>query len=748
MEPSYFVAATVLALTLLAAIGAKNLDLTTDNRVFFGETNPQLKEFEAFETTFNELNSLMVVFHSKEETVFTAKTLEAVRSFTEAAWQLPYANRVESISNYSHSYARDDDIFVKDLVTEEDLANPQTLQEIREVAINDPLIFRRLVSEQENTTAVFINFIYQDTDEKTAIGDIIGSLNDTVANIEDAFPHLSVYKTGDIILGHTVEQATNDDVALLFPLMLLLIILLIGIVLKSVWVPVAVFIVMILSVVMALGFAGWLGYILNPGSAIAPTIIITIAIADSVHIVTNTMDGLRNKLSKVEAVKYSLRINIVPIALTTVTTAAGFLTLNFSDAPPFNDLGNIVAMGCVAAFVHSVLVLPWLLTKLPIKAPNTHIPPQGFERLGKWLINNRLIVSVIVVASISLSALGITQLVLTDRWSTYFDQRYEFRTDTDFIIENHSGIEAVEFNLPSAAPDQIGTVEYLQAVDRFSAWLRSQQQVDYVVSISDIIKRLNKNLHGDDPAYYRIPDGDDNAAQYLLLYELSLPFGSDLQDRIDALRASTRVTAVGDFTSSEHRELEVSAANWLVDNAPDYMHAEATGMSTLFAHISERNINTMLFGTLGLLICISILLTVVLRKVKHGLLSLVPNIFPPVAAVGLWGWVYGELGMAVAVVGAITLGIIVDDTIHMLTKYRAARQSGIDNTEDAIVHMFGVVGKPIFITTLALGLGFGVLAFSGFQVNWAMGILAAWTIVIALITDFVLIPALLLWSDR
>ena len=391
-----------------------------------------------------------------------------------------------------------------------------------------------------------------------------------------------------------------------------------------------------------------------------------------------------------------------------------------------------------------MLVLPWLLQVLPIKPYKKTETGSRFEQIGTLIIQNRLLTSAVVGGLVLLSAFGISKIVLTDDWVTYFDQRYEFRQHTDFIIDQHSGVEAVEFSVPAGEPDGISKLEYLNLLDEFATWLRQQEKVDYVYSIADTIKRLNKNMHADDESFYALPSEDNHAAQYLLLYELFVaiwarPSG---QNRFNSIEN----TCHGGGATLRRRNTACSRkrrSHGLSDNAPPYMQNEATGMATLFSHISKRNIETMLFGTLLLLAFISIALILVLKSVKYGLLSLIPNVLPPVAAIGLWGWVYGELGMAVAVVGAITLGVIVDDTIHMLTKYRAAKVDSRLSTRDSLLYMYRVVGKPMFITSLSLVIGFGVLSFSGFQVNWAMGVLAAWTIAIALITDLVLVPSIL-----
>jgi hypothetical protein len=178
------------------------------------------------------------------------------------------------------------------------------------------------------------------------------------------------------------------------------------------------------------------------------------------------------------------------------------------------------------------------------------------------------------------------------------------------------------------------------------------------------------------------------------------------------------------------------------------MYSFGSGLSVVFAHISKRNIDTMLIGISVALVLISLILIVALGSVKYGLLSLVPNLFPAILAFGLWGYLQGQVGLAVAVVAAISIGVVVDDTVHFLTKYLLARKEKNMTPEQAVKYSFNTVGTAIVITSIALAAGFAVLAFSGFYVNFSMGVLTVIAIVFALLTDFLFLPPLLIAADE
>jgi hypothetical protein len=285
-------------------------------------------------------------------------------------------------------------------------------------------------------------------------------------------------------------------------------------------------------------------------------------------------------------------------------------------------------------------------------------------------------------------------------------------------------------------------------VERFADWYRTHPAVLHVNSLTDIMKRLNKNLHGDDPAWYRLPDQRDMAAQYLLLYEMSLPYGLDLNNQIDVGKSATRlVVTVANISSNEMLALEDTAQDWLKRNAP-YMRSDGASPAVMFAHIGQRNIRSMLTGTTVALVLISLVLVIALRSLKIGLVSLIPNLAPAAMAFGLWGVLVGEVGLALSVVTGMTLGIVVDDTVHFLSKYLRARREQHLDSPDAVRYAFSTVGMALGVTSVVLIFGFLVLTLSPFRMNADMGLLTAVTIAFALAADFLFLPPLLMKVDK
>jgi len=290
---------------------------------------------------------------------------------------------------------------------------------------------------------------------------------------------------------------------------------------------------------------------------------------------------------------------------------------------------------------------------------------------------------------------------------------------------------------------------YLRKLDAFANWYRAQPEVKHVSSLSDTMKRLNMNLHGDDPAWYRLPDRRDLAAQYLLLYEMSLPYGLDLNNQINVDKSATRLdVSLESLSSDQTIALEARAQRWLKKNAPASMQVHGASPSVMFSHIGKRNIHSMLIGTTVALILISFILVFALRSLRIGLISIIPNLVPAAMAFGLWGLLVGQVGLALSIVTGMTLGIIVDDTVHFLSKYLRARREEGYAPADAVRYAFHTVGTALWTTSVVLMAGFLVLVYSPFELNSGMGLLTAITIGFALLADFLLLPTLLMALDK
>ncbi len=744
-------AVIVVTVLIVGALGAgmKNLVFATNYRVFFGPGNPELANFEAVQNIYTKNDNIVFIVTPEDGDVFTPHTLAVIEDLTERAWQIPASTRVDSITNFQHSRAEEDDLIVEDLVFGAENLSADEIAEVREIVYDRPEIADRLISSSGAVTGVNVTLQLTGEDPNELAGPV-GTSREIAAAIEEAYPHVDVRLSGVVMLNSAFVEAGMGDMQRLIPIMYLVLIGAMILLLRSVSGTFATVLVIGFSSATGLGVAGWLGTRLEPVSAQSATMILTMAIADAIHVLVTMFTEMRGGRDKLSAIRESLRINMVPVFLTSLTTGIGFLSLNFSDSPPLNRLGNITALGVAAAFVFSVSFLPALMSVLPVrvKAREASSGRTVFERFGDWVVarHRQLLWTMVVVIVATVAFLPSNEI--SDRWVSYFDESIEFRRDSDYMLENLTGLYSLQFSLPAGEPGGIADPEYLAKLDAFTEWFRANPDVVHVSSLSDTIRRLNMNLHGDDPAYYTLPTERDLAAQYLLLYEMSLPYGLDLNNQINVDKSSTRLIAtVGDMETQSFLALSDDAEAWLAENAPE-MSARATGPSSMFSRITLRNIEAMIWGTAFAFGLISIVLMIALRSWRIGLLSLLPNLIPAAMAFGAWGLVIGKVGFAVSVVAAMTMGIVVDDSVHFLSKYlRARREKGLD-APDAVRYAFATVGRALWVTSMVLVAGFLILAQSTFKQNADMGVLAAVTILFALLADFLLLPGLLIWLDR
>jgi predicted RND superfamily exporter protein len=632
--------------------GAQNLTFTNDYRVFFGEDNPQLMAFENLQDTYARNDNVMFVLAPQNGQVFTRETLTAVAWLTERAWETPYSTRVESLSNYQHTSAEEDDLLVEDLAYEPRNLTDDDLIRIRDIALDEPVLINRLISPKAHVTGVNITIELPGVDPITENPEVVDFVRQLRSEFNAEFSDIDVRLTGIIMMNQAFPEASQYDMSTLFPLMLLLFVVVLYFWVKGFSGTISTFIIIIFSIVGAMGMAGWFGIALTPPSFSAIMIIPTMAIADSVHVLMNYLLMMQKGETREEAMIDSIRINFQPVFLTSVTTAIGFMSMNFSDAPPFHDLGNIVAMGVMIAFVLSLTFLPAMMLLLPGRQRvGETASSRAMQRFAEFVIAKRGKLLVGMGLGCLLLISFVPQNELNDDFVKYFSEKIEFRRDADFASEHLSGLYLIDYSLESGQDGGVSDPGFQQNIEDFANWYRQQPEVIHVNVISDTFKRLNKSMHGDDQAWYRLPAERELAAQYLLLYEMSLPYGLDLNNQINIDKSATRMTVMlYNMTTRTVLELEQRAQRWLRDNVPSSMHNEGASPTIMFSNIGERNIKSMLLGTTVALMLISLILVFALRSFKIGLLSLIPNLIPAALAFGAWGILVGQIGLALSVV--------------------------------------------------------------------------------------------------
>lgn len=742
--------ALLILIVIIVSFGVTKLTFTSDFRAYFGPENPQLIAFESMEKTFSKQENVYFYIHAKHGDLFTNKGLSLIETLTDEGWELPYSQKVTSLQNYQHTEAEDDELMIDYLYYDATELNENDLQRIKKIAFSEPTLLHRLISEDGASSGINVRTVLPEGTTMRTSKEAVIAARALADQIRPNFPEFEILVGGSLTSNVTMGEAIKQDIENLLGLSYLVMIITMVILLRTFSGMLLTLMVISFSVLSTMGLFGWLGFTMTPPTGFVPTAILTIAVADSIHILISYYYELNNGKSKFEAIQEALRINFSPVFITSITTVIGVLCLNTSDSPPYRDMGNMIAAGVFFAWLYSITFLPAMLALMPApKGKVENSKPSCMLVFANFVI--RFYKPVFIIMAMIIIGIGsqLNKNIISERWHEFFDTSFEVRNTIEATNETLGGLHNIFFVLDSQREGGINNPDYLQQTDDFAEWLLTQDKVSTVDSISTIVKRLNKNLHDNDDAWFKIPDNRELAAQYLLLYELSLPLGLGLDDTINNDRSASRLTVSFEKADSVYiLELEQKSLAWLKENAPDIHVNEGTGLDIVFANLTFRNIGSMMDGTSIALVLISFLLIFALRSFKIGLISLIPNIMPAILAYGIWGVINGQIDTAVSVVVCLSLGIVVDDTVHFLSKYlRARREQGL-GSEDAIRYAFKTVGSALMVTSAVLVGGFMVMQFSHFHPSNNMGMLLAVTILVALLVDFLFLPPLLMFLDR
>ena len=739
-----------LVLVAVASGGIAFLEFSANYRIFFDDDNPQLLALEALENTYGKNENIVFLIAPDDGDATSEPALSAAVWLTEAAWHTPYSRRVDSLANFQYTTADGDDLYVRDLVDPGETHQAEARARIRDVALSDPRIAGAMLALDGSVSVVNVTVELPAEGQLEAVAEVAGFARSVAAEAEERYPGTDLRIVGTVMINQTFLEASIDSQKIFLPASLLLMALILGVLTRG-WPGVAATgAVIVGSILASVGLGGWAGLPFSPPIAPAPTIVLMIVVANCVHLLVALQQRLRAGDSRHDAIVEAVRLNLHPVFLASLTTALGFLSMNFSEVPPYRHLGSFVAFGIGSSFILSVTLLPALLSLLPVRAPSERrLPGPSMHRLADTVLRHRKPVLWGWLAVVAAMLLAVPRNELNDVLVHFFDERVEFRQDTDFMDERLSGNTLLEYSLEATAEGGVTDPDFLVEVSDFADWYRAQPPVRHVSVITDTFRQLNRSMHGDAPAAYRIPESQALAAQYLVLYELSLPQGLDLNNQIDRSRSATRVTISAEtLGSQELLALNARAEAWLAAHAPHVASVNSTGPAALFAYIGQRNIRAMLVGTVVVLLAISAILLFALRSWRLGLISIIPNLIPAVLGFGLWGLTVGQVGLSLSVVVAMTVGIVVDDTVHFLSKFRRARYEHGQSPEEAVRYAFDTAGRALVTTTFVLVAGFLILVFSPFVPTAQVGVLTAMIIASALIADLSLLPALLTATDR
>ena len=741
----------IISLLILAGLaqGLSKINFNPDINAFFPENDTLTTSHLSIEDTYSSMDNAVIGIGVKEGTVFTNEVLSLIEDLTERAWKTPHSLRVDSLSNYSYVSADGDDLYIEPFLEGSSTYDLKTLKEKELIIEEEELAYGAIISKDKKTSLINIVF---DPPRKDIEAEYQESLNYVLGFLEEArknHPEVDLIISGIVYMEYQSPMLLKAQMPKLMPTAILVILLTLFLLLRSLVAVAGSFLVILMSVVSAMGSIGFMSGDIAQPFIMVPILIATLAVADCVHLFTLYFQNLDSSRKSKEAMLESLKLNLQPLFLTSLTTAIGFLSLNLAPVEPLRGIGNGVAVGVFLAFIFTVLLLAPIVSYFNVKqSKNINFQKNIARKLGRFSIKNykRLLVIVPVISCFLMAFIPLNKT--NDNPLEFYSERYTTSAaDSKWISQRIGGTFPVSYELNSQGI--VSDPEFLREVDKFSEWLASNKEVLHVSSLSKIMKNLNKTLHGKQEEWNIIPTEPDLSAQYLFFYEMSLPYGLDLTNSISQNKESIKLVAsLKELGSLEYREFAKKVENYASQNMPEDMVSIGTGTRPIFAFMSNMLI-TQLTYALGIgIVLITATIILFFRSLRYGMLTSVTNLLPIGVAFGIWAIVSGEISMLVGIGMGTTLGIIVDFTVHFLSKYLHARRQKNFSAEEAVEYAFETVGFALIITSFSLILGFLVLLQAFFIPIHGFVLFSSIAFLSALIIDLLLFPALLITWDK
>ena len=732
--------------------------------IWFQPGDERIELLDEFEQTFgNDLASVVIV-HSPSG-IFDKESAELLIELTDKMWKVAETVRVESLSNFSWVHAEGDELVVESLIPDDRELTPELLAERKKAALSHEQLPGFLVSKDGKTAAVY-GWL-----RPTKIGKDENEYNDYVQNTKELDELIDTYEgRGDHQLylaglpsteayqevGPPAEMQKLSNVILAMCLVLLFVFFrrLSGMLLP--------FAVVIPSVLLTLAVAGWSGISINPETITSPNIMVIVGVSSSVHILLAFFRALDRGLPRREAARYALEHALVPTFFSCLTIGIGFLSLVTMTIPPLQQLGILVAAGTAIVWLLLFLILGPLMVLLPIKAKKkkkgaaataADVPASGegevleavtprAQKLTAWIDRYKVGIVAGWAALLGLSIwLAFNNKVSFDPVE-WFDPRTDVRKAIDVTRAEFGWSETFEVVVDSGVEEGIKDPEFLGRVEKLDSWLRAQAGVVQVFSLLDILKETNRALYGGDPARYKLPGTRQEIAEQYLLYTMNLPLGKSLNERVSLANDALRMTVLS-------RREDSPAVLSLIEDVKAKgkelgLALKVTGRTILTHQVNPEMVPSFFRSMLSGTLVIAVVLLVYFRSLRLAFFGLFLELIPLVLGAGVIFFLLGKnFDMATIGTFAIVLGVTVDDTVHYLHGYGRERRLG-RSPREAITRLWGTTATGMVISQSILACCFALFVFVVFPIIRYMGIQVASMLVIALVANLTLSPALLL----
>ena len=735
----------VLLLTVFFFYKMLSIKMDNSNETYFVEEDQTLVTYNKFHDTFGNDEFVYILFETGD--FFQPKTAKLIAALaTDLEENVPYVKDVKFIGNVEYIEGVEGGIEIYDLM-EEFPETPQQMEIIRKKALAEPLYLNNLISPDGKTAAILLELDPYPGDKVDARRTIAPVVREILARPQ--YTSLEHYTAGVPIINYDIQAVTVRETSLFMLICIVLEMLILFWTTRRVRGVIAPIIVVILSVFWTMGVIGILGWTLNMLVIIIPTLLIAVGIGDSMHVIAEFQDQQQRGLGRKEAITTTLSLVGLPCLLTTLTTAAAFLSFLATAIKPIREMGVYAAIGVIMALVLSLVLVPVFFSFGKEKAaPQNSSTNRNdlFDRILGWiaLVNikhPRAIFGIFLVLTL-LSAGGYLLVKVESNTIKMFSKDIPIRRAFDYVDSHMGGSMSVEIMVDTGKKDGVKDPSFLRQLESLQYYINKHPLSMKTISVLDLLKKMNQALHENRPEYYTLPETREQVSEYMFLYETA--GGGELDKQVSFNYDIARLTAR--TKSLDTRDIKIFISDitgFAKEHLDPSIKIEYTGMIPMVNAMSDLITSGQIKSFGCAFIAISLMMIVVLRSFKLGLISMVPNLFPVLIAIGFMGYAGIYLSMALVTFGAIIIGIAVDDTIHFFVRFRREfRRTG--TYEKALKASLLTVGRPIAFTTITLVAGFSVFALSDISNIGDFGLMAGFAIIWALLADFFLAPAMML----
>ena len=733
----------LVILTGIASYFYATLKTETSVESLIIEKDPDLLFYEQFKKQFGEDEFLVVGISAQD--VFESTALKFIQKQTSELEKIDEIKEVVSLTNVDDLIGSEDDFIVQPLIMNIP-KDEQSSENLRQRAQQNTLIKNSLLNTQSTATLFFIR-PKSEPDDSGYDERLVRQVETLFSQTADPWPGYGYHIAGWLVTDVNLSRSMQRDMATFMPLTYLLLIILVSIALRNRWAVLLAIINVSICLIWTLALLNLIGGAMSPITSILPPLMMALAVSDSIHLFVEFLKQDRRQKPISLIIHDTVRALSIPCFLTSFTTAIGFASLAISRVPPISHFGIAAAGGMLLEFIFSMTIIPlglyFLRNKISLKqAPITdtslfHSKLKNFAfKFPPYRKTILLGTAVLILASL----VAATNIRVETNLLEYFKTSSGIYQDSQFIDRQLGGVETIEVSLQAEEPDQILEPEVLALIEKVENYLLKQSIVSEVNSVDNFFREMNKAFHNEDKTYFILPDTRAMAAQYLLIYD-----GDEINNFIDPQRQWTRISA----RITEHNSSIVAGhldelRKYLEDlTRGTHIKARITGKTLIANKLIDLIVSSQVQSLSLAFVLVFLVMFSIFRSWKLGLISIVPNILPILLNFAVMGIFAIPLNSATAIIAAVAIGIAVDDTIHFICQYQLQRTSGVPIL-DAIQGSIIDKGTPLIMTSLIMTGGFGILLFGSFVPTIQFGLLSALIMLFALISDLVVLPALLL----